>query len=58
MSHAFLTRKRRADYFKLHLIPSDPELWKLKNFDLFVEARKILILDKFRRMLRPSGDMP
>jgi Protein of unknown function DUF262 len=44
-------------YFKLHLIPADPELWKLENFDRFVEARKALIADKFSRMLRPSGEI-
>jgi len=53
----FANKQDQLRYFKLHLIPPDPELWKLENFDRFVEARKILIADKFSRMLRPSGDM-
>ena len=38
-------------YLNLHLIPKDPELWKLENFDKFIEARKELIADRFSRML-------
>jgi hypothetical protein len=53
----FANKEDQLRYFKLHLIPPDPELWKLENFDRFVQARKILIADKFSRMLRPSGDM-
>jgi hypothetical protein len=51
----FASKGEQARYFKLHLIPSDPELWKLENFDRFVEARRVLIAEKFSRMLRPSG---
>lgn len=43
-------------YFQLHLIPSDPEFWKLENFDLFILERKNMIADKFSRMLRSSGE--
>ncbi|MFA7347050.1 MAG: DUF262 domain-containing protein [Desulfurivibrionaceae bacterium] len=43
-------------YLQLHLIPDDPEFWKLENFDLFVEERKNLIAIKFSRMLRSSGE--
>jgi len=35
------------DYLDLHLIPKDRELWKIENFEVFVEERKKLILDKF-----------
>ncbi len=49
--------ENQTRYFKLHLIPADPELWKLENFDRFVAARKALIADKFSRMLRPSGEI-
>lgn len=34
-------------YLDLHLIPKDKELWKLENFEKFIEARKELILNKF-----------
>jgi hypothetical protein len=53
----FPNEEDQARYFKLHLIPADPELWKLENFDRFVEARKALIADKFSRMLRSGGDI-
>jgi len=39
-------------YLKQHLIPNQPELWKLERFDDFILARKALIEDKFRYMLR------
>lgn len=47
--------KRQAEYLKLHLIPANPELWKLENFEQFIEARKVLIAEKFSRMLRTGG---
>ena len=37
---------KKDDYFEMHCIPKKPELWKLKNFDAFIEARKKLIADK------------
>jgi hypothetical protein len=52
----FPNKEAQTHYFKVHLIPSDPELWKLDNFERFVEARKALIEEKFSRMLRPIGD--
>jgi len=39
------------DYLIKHLIPRDKELWKLKNYEDFIEARKELILKKFNYML-------
>lgn len=48
----FVSDEEQASYFKLHLIPSDPDLWKLENYDQFVEARKLLIEAKFKHMLR------
>jgi hypothetical protein len=39
------------DYLNLHLIPKDKELWKLENFEKFIEARKYLILQKFDYLL-------
>lgn len=35
------------DYLKKHLIPSDPDLWKMDRFGDFVEARKKLIREHF-----------
>jgi len=38
------------EYRAKHLIPEDRELWKVENFLAFIEARKQLILQKFRDM--------
>ena len=35
----------------IHLIPKDEELWKLENFEMFIEERKKLIRDKFGFLL-------
>lgn len=43
------------EYLKLHLIPNDPELWKLENFENFLEARKELIKEKFNFMLEKNA---
>ncbi len=37
-------------YFEIHLIPKNAELWKIENFERFIEERKKLILEKFRKM--------
>lgn len=42
---------KSEDYLNLHLIPKDRELWKLENFEAFIEARKKLILEKFDYLL-------
>ena len=39
------------DYLDLHLIPKDKELWKLENFEKFIEARRQLILQNFDYLL-------
>lgn len=39
-------------YLDLHFIPKDQELWKLDNFEKFIEARKNLIVEKFSFMIR------
>lgn len=54
----FQNDQERDKYLKLHLIPSDPELWKLDNFEKFVEARKLLIAEKFSYMLRSDNLKP
>jgi hypothetical protein len=39
------------EYLDRHLIPKDRELWKLENFEAFVEERNNLILEKFDYLL-------
>jgi len=34
-------------YLDMHLIPRDKELWKLENYEKFIEERKKLIEQKF-----------
>jgi len=38
-------------YLDMHLIPKNPELWKLENFEQFVEERKRLIARKFSYLI-------
>lgn len=41
--------KDKSDaYLRLHLIPKNPELWKIKNYEKFLLERKRLIVNKFR----------
>lgn len=35
------------EYRSKHLIPVDRELWKIENYPQFIQARKMLILEKF-----------
>lgn len=42
--------KNRA-YLDMHLIPTNPDLWQLDKFQDFIEARKILIENKFKALL-------
>lgn len=39
------------EYLALHCIPKNKNLWKLERFDDFIEARKLLIKDKFIDLL-------
>lgn len=38
-------------YLDMHLIPKDPALWRLEKFEVFIEARKKLIREKFVSLL-------
>jgi uncharacterized protein with ParB-like and HNH nuclease domain len=38
-------------YLEMHLIPKDKNLWKLENYERFIEERKKLILDKFKDLI-------
>ena len=42
-------------YLKRHLIPADPELWMLSNYEKFIEARRALILEKFKPYLQAAA---
>ena len=39
------------EYLQLHLIPQDPELWKLENYEKFISARNKLIEEKFSTII-------
>jgi len=46
------------DYLDRHLIPKNPDLWKIDRFDDFIEARKALIREKFRFLLSTTAEAP
>jgi uncharacterized protein with ParB-like and HNH nuclease domain len=39
-----------ANFLEKHCIPADPNLWHETNFNLFIDERKKLILNKFRNI--------
>jgi hypothetical protein len=45
---------KSSAYLNLHLIPPDPHLWEMDNFEAFVVARKQLIVEKFGWLLKDS----
>ena len=44
-------RSKDELYLKRHLIPNNPELWKVENFDKFIKERQKLIVNKFKNEL-------
>lgn len=46
---------KSQSYLEMHLIPSDPALWKLDRFEDFIEARKTLIRTKFSSLLQGAA---
>jgi hypothetical protein len=48
-------RDKPRSYLATHLIPEDPQLWELNQFDTFLEARKRLIVQKFKWLLQGTG---
>ncbi len=42
---------KSSDYLNKHLIPQDKNLWKLENYDDFIAARKLMIVNKFNNMI-------
>jgi len=41
--------KNKEEYLKIHLIPTNEEFWKEKNFKSFIEERRKLIIEKIRQ---------
>lgn len=41
---------KNNEYFEIHLIPRNKELWKVRSYERFVEERKKLIVSKFKKM--------
>lgn len=46
------------DYLDMHLIPADPELWKMSRFEDFIDERKKLIRERFKSLLVPVTATP
>lgn len=44
-------KKKDNKYLDMHLIPRDKELWKIENYEKFIEVRKKMIIDKFLDIL-------
>lgn len=44
-------KNKSTEYLEKHLIPSDPKLWELNQFENFIEERKKLIREKFNNLL-------
>ncbi|MFH1737452.1 MAG: DUF262 domain-containing protein, partial [bacterium] len=42
-------------YLEKHLIPGDPALWKLDQFEYFIKERKELIRQRFKFLLVPAA---
>jgi len=38
-----------VEYLELHSIPTEKDLWKLENFPKFIEARKNILREKFKK---------
>lgn len=44
-------KDKSENYLKMHLIPNNPELWKIENYDKFISERKKLLIDKFKTII-------
>jgi len=42
---------KSPEYLDLHLIPKDPALWAIDRYEDFIQARQILIRDRFKSLL-------
>jgi len=45
-----------SKFLERHLIPADPDLWRIDRFRDFIEARKQLILERFKPYLQTARD--
>jgi hypothetical protein len=45
-----------GEYLHSHLIPDDPELWKVGNFEAFLKARAQLLTQKAAEHIPPKSD--
>lgn len=43
-------REKDDEYFEIHLIPKSSDLWKIENFEKFIDKRKNMIINKFKTM--------
>lgn len=51
--------KQTPEFFARHLIPTDPELWKIGSYERFIRARQALIIERFKSYLQagnPAGE--
>ena len=48
---------KSPEYLQMHMIPKDPELWKLERFEDFIAERKILLRQHFGYLLATAGKM-
>ncbi len=53
----FESDEEHHSYLQLHLIPPDPGLWEIDRFEDFIDARKVLIKEKFSYMLRKTEEV-
>ena len=50
-------KDKDRDYLEKHLIPQDKTLWEIEQYERFLEARKALILEKFKDLIyKTNGD--
>lgn len=45
---------KSSNYLELHAIPKNKELWKLENYEAFIEKRGELLIQKFNFLLESS----
>lgn len=53
----FESSEAHARYLAMHLIPTNPALWKIDRFEDFVKARHELILDRFKDMIQNKQEV-
>jgi hypothetical protein len=53
----FESDEAHARYLAMHLIPSNPALWKMERFEEFITARQGLILEKFKHMIQNAQEV-